>query len=197
MRAQTLGAAVAPPAGGAGVVWGEPADATEVTGRQRGGRGRRWQVVGFRLLRQVLPIREQGRGQLKSANKGEGKQYRGVTHLFLQQGGEVLPETLLEVVAPRLPLLLLWMLKKLKNLIFSKRREQRVYWFDFGVHRVSPGSSVSLKAGRRAVGPGGGREDRGSSWKQRITIMWLFLENIVLFLLVESSDVLISEGMNT
>lgn len=64
MRTQALGAAVAAPTGGAGVVGGEPADATEVTGRQRGGRGRRGQVVGLRLFRQVLPIREQGRGQL-------------------------------------------------------------------------------------------------------------------------------------
>lgn len=33
------------------------------------------------------------------------------------------------------------------------------------VSRLLPGSSVSLKAGRRAVGPGGGREDKGSSWR--------------------------------
>lgn len=81
VRTQTLGAAVAPPAGGAGVVRGEAADAAEVPGGQRGGRGRRGQVVGLRLLRQVL---------------------------LLQQRGEVFPETLLEVIAPRLPLLLLW-----------------------------------------------------------------------------------------
>lgn len=36
------------------------------------------------------------------------------------------------------------------------------------VIRRSPGSSVSLKAGRRAAGPGGGRDDRGSSWRQKI-----------------------------
>lgn len=64
VRTQTLGAAVAPPAGGAGVVRGEAADAAEVPGGQRGGRGRRGQVVGLRLLRQVLPIREQSRSQL-------------------------------------------------------------------------------------------------------------------------------------
>jgi len=56
---QTLAAAVAPPAGGAGVVRGEPTDAAEVPGGQRGGRGRSRQVVRLRPLRQVLPIREQ------------------------------------------------------------------------------------------------------------------------------------------
>ncbi len=61
--AQALAAAVAPPAGGAGVVRGEPTDAAEVTRRQRGGRGRRRQVVGLRLLRQVLPIRGPSRSQ--------------------------------------------------------------------------------------------------------------------------------------
>lgn len=61
---QTLAAAVAPPAGGTGVVRGETADAAEVTGGQRGWRGRRRQVVRLRLLRQVLPIRGRSRSQL-------------------------------------------------------------------------------------------------------------------------------------
>lgn len=39
-------------------------------------------------------------------------------------------------------------------------RKQEVSW-------LLPGSSVSLKAGRRAVGPGGGREDKGSSWRHK------------------------------
>lgn len=78
---QTLAAAVAPPTGGAGVVGGEATNAAKVSGGQRGGRRRRRQVVRLRPLRQVL---------------------------LLQQRGEVLPEALLEVIAPRLPLLLLW-----------------------------------------------------------------------------------------
>lgn len=107
VRAQTLAAAVAPPAGGAGVVRGEPADAAEVTGGQRGGRSHRRQVVGLWLLREVLPIRGQSE---ESAVNSEvtGEERRRETHLLLQQRGEVLPEALLEVIAPGLPLLLLW-----------------------------------------------------------------------------------------
>lgn len=71
---QTLAAAVAPPAGGAGVVRRETTDAAEVTGGQRGGRGRRRQVVRLRLLRQVLPIRRQSRSQLTAANEKAGKE---------------------------------------------------------------------------------------------------------------------------
>ena len=107
---QTLAAAVAPPAGGAGVVGGEAADAAEVSGRQRGGRGRRRQVVGLRLLRQVLPIRGQRMESQQTAHSRQPirTQQSCVTHLLLQQRREVLPETLLKVIAPRLPLLLLW-----------------------------------------------------------------------------------------
>lgn len=107
---QTLAAAVAPPAGGAGVVGGEAADAAEVSGGQRGGRGRRRQVVGLRPLRQVLPITGQKKESQLTAHSRQPMrtQQRRVTHLLLQQRCEVLPESLLEVIAPRLPLLLLW-----------------------------------------------------------------------------------------
>lgn len=54
----------------------------------------------------------QRRGDSGSANdhlSANRREERGrLTHLLLQQRGEVLPETLLEVVAPRLSLLLLW-----------------------------------------------------------------------------------------
>lgn len=106
VRGQTLAAAVAPPTGGAGVVRREPADAAEVAGGQRGGGGRRRQVAGLRLLRQVLPIRRQIRGQLAADRKQS--RIGGGTHLLFQQRGEVLPKALLKVITPRLPLLLLW-----------------------------------------------------------------------------------------
>lgn len=83
VRTQTSAAAVAPPTGRAGVMRRESTDAAEMSRRQRGGRSHGRQVVGLHLLRQVL---------------------------LLQQRGEVLPEPLFEVVAPRLPLLLLWFL---------------------------------------------------------------------------------------
>lgn len=103
--AQTLAAAVAPPTGGAGVVRREAADAAEVAGRQRGGRGRCRQVVGLRPLWKVLPMGAQC-GESADALR-PGKTDAGETHLLLQQCSEVLPEALLEVIAPRLPLLFL------------------------------------------------------------------------------------------
>lgn len=89
-----------------------------------------------------------------------------MTHLLLQQGGEVFPETLLEVIAPRLSLLLLWTHRDREE--DSLDRKHLLPPPDRG-KEASPGSSVSLKAGRRAVGPGGGSEDRGSSWKHKTT----------------------------
>lgn len=59
VRAETLAAAVAPPAGGAGVVGGAATDAAEVPRGKRGRRRRCGQVVGLRPLGQVLPRREQ------------------------------------------------------------------------------------------------------------------------------------------
>lgn len=48
-------------------------------------------------------------GQLTTIFQPIKREEKGrLTHLLLQQRGEVLPETLLEVVAPRLSLLLLW-----------------------------------------------------------------------------------------
>lgn len=109
VRTETLAATVAPPAGGAGIMWGKPTNAAEVTGRQGRGRGHGWQVVGLWPLGQVLPIREHRDGERWSLEQ-ISTQYtvRRCSHLLLQQRCEVLPEALLEVVSPRLPLFLLW-----------------------------------------------------------------------------------------
>lgn len=87
---------------------------------------------------------------------------RRCSHLLLQQRCEVLPKALLEVVSSRLPLFLLWTEDTCYHGHLSVLSITCTYRQD--VH-VVPGSSFSLKAGRRAAGPGGGREERGSSWK--------------------------------
>lgn len=93
------------------------------------------------------------------------------------------------MIAPRLPLLLLCTIRK-KCLKPSSARDVSKEISD-----ASPGSSVSLKAGRRAVGPGGGREDSGSSWKQSDDYVQCETENIVFF--YSESSVYISQTSKT
>lgn len=74
MCTKTLAAAVAPPAGSAGVVWRVATDTAEVSGGERRRRGCCGQVVWLRSLRQVLSIRVQNE---ESADPTE-KQSSGV-----------------------------------------------------------------------------------------------------------------------
>lgn len=81
---QTLDAAIAPPTGRASVVGRTAANAAEMARGERRGRGQRRKVVRLGLVSQVL---------------------------FLEERREVFPKSQLEVIASRLPLLLLRLLR--------------------------------------------------------------------------------------